>query len=118
MAALTKTRPRDHFKSGAQKHLLHSPPIVQKLVFVALPEIQIHNFHWGCCISTAPSDDLPRRIKIALQKEFRVRHDNSQTATKAENTMHLPRKPLAVFKRKVFHDMFAKDAIERLLWKR
>jgi hypothetical protein len=118
MTPSTESGAGNRFESGAQKHLLHSRPIIEKLVLVTLAKIQIHDFHWCCFASATPRDQLLGRIKISSQQEFGVRYDNSEAPAGAENTIYLSRQPLPVLKGKVLHHMFAEDTVERLTWER
>jgi hypothetical protein len=87
-------------------------------VFVALAKIQVYDLHWCCFANATPRDDLIRCIKISSQQEFGVRHDNSEASAETEDTIYLLRQPLSILKRKVFHHMFAENAVERLTGER
>jgi hypothetical protein len=58
---------RETVPNPTPKHLLHSRPIVEELVLVALTKIQIQDLHRCCFARAAPRDHLLGLIKISPQ---------------------------------------------------
>lgn len=115
---LAKRRPVDNAESGAQQHLFHSRPVVSELMFVTLPEIQVHNLHWRTFAIAAAFNQFLWRLEIASQRKLTVRHHDSKTAAGPENAMNFASDFLSIFASEVLHYVFAEDAVKRGVVKR
>lgn len=112
LARLTECGSANRCKSGSQQHLLNRLPIIKKLMFVALTEIHIHDFHWRFLPTATPIHQLLRSINISSQHELRVRHHDPKAAAQAKNAMDLSSDALSLRKRKMLQHVFAKDTVE------
>jgi hypothetical protein len=118
LAGLAKSGAADRCESCTQKHILHREPVVYKLVFVALAETQIHDFHRGLDTSAPPIYQCFRSLKIPPKHKFAVGHDKSKAAASVKHPMYFPSYPLSIGEREMLQYMFAKDTVEAFGWKR
>jgi hypothetical protein len=98
---LAKPSPADNAESGAQQHLFHSRLVLSELVFVTLPEIQIHNLHWRAFTIAASPNQFVWGFEIASQRKLTVWHHDSKAAAGPENAMRFASDFLSILESEV-----------------
>jgi hypothetical protein len=108
----------DLFKSCGQQHLSHGMPVVEKLVLVSLPKVQINDLHRCFVAGTAPFHQFLGRFEVATQYVFCIGDNYTKAAAMTENAMNFPRNSFTILEREMLENVFAEDTIEWLIWER